>query len=95
MRCSTFGPSVRDGAHCGPFPVVPCAQLISGQPPGGGSPRGVATVPETATMLPSGADTSYSTRTLRAADGSADPPENACDRMTVPGPPAGSGAGGV
>ena len=41
-------------------------------------------------MLPSGADTSYSTRTLRAADGSADPPENACDRMTVPGPPVGS-----
>jgi len=46
-------------------------------------------------MPPSGAGTSYSTRSLRAADDSADPPENVSERITVPGSPGGNGDGGA
>jgi hypothetical protein len=35
------------------MPVVPCVQVISGQPPIGGVPRGIDTVPDTAIGLPS------------------------------------------
>ena len=35
------------------MPVVPCAQVMTGQPPLGALPFGIATVPETATGLPS------------------------------------------
>ena len=45
-------PVSREGAHTSAVPVVPCAQEISGQPPGGGVPSGTATVPDTATGCP-------------------------------------------
>jgi hypothetical protein len=41
------------GAHASAMPTVPCAQLITGQPPFGALPFGTATSPETATVLPS------------------------------------------
>ncbi len=43
----------RDGAQRSAIPVVPWAQLITGQPPFGALPLGTETVPETATALPS------------------------------------------
>jgi hypothetical protein len=51
--CSGWLPSSVDGAHWSAMPVVPCAQVMSGQPPFGGFPLGTVTVPETATGLPS------------------------------------------
>jgi hypothetical protein len=39
--------------HDGASPVVPCAQLITGQPSAGIVPAGTATVPDTATSRPS------------------------------------------
>ena len=43
---------VRDGVQRSAIPVVPWAQLITGQPPRGGLPRGMTTVPETAMGRP-------------------------------------------
>ncbi len=34
------------------IPVVPCAQLSTGQPPAGGWPGGIETVPVTAVSCP-------------------------------------------
>ena len=42
----------RDGAQLSAEPVVPCAQLSTGQPPAGGLPSGRTTRPDTATGSP-------------------------------------------
>ncbi len=44
---------MREGAQASAIPTVPCAHVITGQPPFGALPFGIATVPETATVLPS------------------------------------------
>jgi hypothetical protein len=44
-----------DGAQASAIPIVPCAQVITGQPPFGALPLGIATVPDTAIRLPSSA----------------------------------------
>ncbi len=41
-----------DGAHLSAVPVVPCAQLSTGQPPFGALPFGTATVPDTVIRFP-------------------------------------------
>jgi len=50
------GPEYRflksDGAHCRAAPVKPCAQAMTGQPPGGGVPAGTRTTPDAATSAP-------------------------------------------
>ncbi len=76
-------------------PVVPCAQLITGQPPAGGVPVGIATVPETATSFPLTAVVWYSTSRLRAAWGRAAAPVSGRDQITAPGLPVGNGLGGA
>ncbi|MFC7539971.1 hypothetical protein ACFQU2_11635 [Siccirubricoccus deserti] len=48
------GRRIERGAHIGARPVVPWAQVMTGQPPAGGVPAGMATVPETATLFPAG-----------------------------------------
>ena len=44
----------RDGAQTSATPVVPCAQVITGQPPFGGLPLGTLTEPEMASFAPCG-----------------------------------------
>ena len=44
----------RVGAQESAAPVVPCAQLITGQPPFGALPLGTLTEPETTTWSPCG-----------------------------------------
>ena len=76
------------------MPVVPCAQLITGQPPFGALPFGTATVPETAIAAPLVAVERYSTsRLLFALLSTAGPVSLRC-QIGVPWP-AGSVAGGV
>ncbi len=74
------------------MPVVPCAQATIVQPPAGGVPGGVTTMPDTTIGLSSRPVDMYSTRVTAApfesgASGSL--------RMTVPGCALGSGLGGV
>ena len=42
----------REGAHTSAMPVVPCAQVITGQPALGALPFGIATMPDTGTIVP-------------------------------------------
>ena len=81
--------------HAGASPVVPCAQLITGQPPAGGIPLGTAIVPETARSFPSAPVVWYSTSVFEAALGSAALVVNGRAQITVPCGAAGSGLGGV
>ncbi len=50
--CEGWPGASRDGAQMSATPVVPCAQLSTGQPPSGGWPGGIEIVPDTAVSRP-------------------------------------------
>jgi hypothetical protein len=68
---------------------------MTGQPPAGGVPLGIETVPDTATGCPAGSTDRYSTSVFRAALGSAMVPDSARAQIGEPATPSGNWAGGT
>jgi hypothetical protein len=77
------------------MPTVPCAHVITGQPPLGALPFGIATVPETATGAPATDSERYSSSRLLAALERTALPVSLRSQIGVPCAPAGRVAGGV
>ena len=77
------------------MPTVPCAQLMTGQPPFGALPLGIATSPETATALLSSPLDVYSRSVLDFALFSTGAPVSLRCQIGVPWAPLGRAAGGV
>ena len=80
-----------DGANWSATPVVGCAQLTIGRPPAGAGPVGAKIMPDTAMSSLLKPCEWYSTSHAWLPAGA---PANGCDRMMVPGCPAGRGLGG-